>query len=73
LPPDNYYACEVLPEDWIDIIPTQRNAPSRNMTSTHMLWREMSYKSSDSRNESPVTKATNQRSSSRSKFNIQDL
>ena len=21
LPPDNYYACEVLPEDWIDIIP----------------------------------------------------
>ena len=21
LPPENYYACEVLPEDWIDIIP----------------------------------------------------
>jgi hypothetical protein len=22
LPPENYYACEVLPEDWIDIIPS---------------------------------------------------
>ena len=22
LPPENYYACEVLPEDWEDIIPT---------------------------------------------------
>jgi hypothetical protein len=25
LGPDNYYACEVLPEDWIDILPSQRN------------------------------------------------
>lgn len=23
IPPENYYACEVLPEDWIDIIPSE--------------------------------------------------
>lgn len=23
LPPDNYYACELLPQDWVDIIPIQ--------------------------------------------------
>lgn len=22
IPPENYYACEVLPEDWVDIIPS---------------------------------------------------
>lgn len=35
LPPENYYACEVLPEDWIDMIPssyfykTRTNSPRK--------------------------------------------
>lgn len=39
LPPDNYYACEVLPEDWIDIIPSQKIATAKNNASIN-FWRE---------------------------------
>lgn len=33
LPPENYYACEVLPEDWIDIIPSQSKSKPGSIAS----------------------------------------
>jgi hypothetical protein len=32
LGPDNYYACEVLPEDWIDILPSSRRSALSQLT-----------------------------------------
>ncbi len=57
LPPDNYYACEVLPEDWIDIIPSQRQQKSPSK----MTWRDrqlQSNVSSPTNRKSPVKSHT---------------
>jgi hypothetical protein len=34
LPFENYYACEILPQDWIDIIPSMNNRTISKFNST---------------------------------------